>query len=84
MQGIDFLPQFFSTLNTYIEVGANTLKSSSTFQFPTKFMFSFKKITFFFNVRIFLGEQSTQIYNKICTNWIFLNSDWSMFLGKSS
>ena len=24
----------------YIEVGANTLKSSSTFQFPTKIMFS--------------------------------------------
>ena len=30
----------------YIEAGANTLKSSSTFQFPTKILFS-KKKTFF-------------------------------------
>ena len=53
----------------YIEVGANTLKSSSTFHFPTKIMFPLKK-NFYFgeNVGMFLGEQSTHIYNKICTN----------------
>ena len=32
----------------------------------------------------FLGEQSKQIYNNYVHIGIFRNSDWSMFLGKSS
>ena len=59
-------------LFTYIEVGANTLKSSSTFQLPTKIMFSWKKNVVFEKMwDLFLGEQRTHIYNKICTNWNF-------------
>ena len=66
--------------SAYIEVGANTLKSSSNFQLLTKIMFSWeeKKCVFGENVGFVLGEQSTHMYNKIGTNWL------EHVLGKSS
>ena len=38
---------FFQLYKLYIEVGAKTLKSSSTFKLPTKIMFSLKKKFYF-------------------------------------
>ena len=41
--GIDISAMVLISGQGYIEVGANTLKSSSTFQLPTKIIFSLKK-----------------------------------------
>ena len=65
-----FVTDFFCYLiKFYVEVGANTLKSSAILQLPNNIMFSLKKTFVFEKMRqSFLGEQSTHIYNKICTN----------------
>ena len=56
----------------YIEVGANTLKSSFTFQHPTKIMLSLKKYIFLEKMwDFFSGEQITHIYNKYVPIGIF-------------
>ena len=44
-----------------IEVGANTLKSSSTFQLHTKIMFSFKKTFFKKKMLDFFWEKKAHI-----------------------
>ena len=74
------VPMLATCPNTYIEVGASTLKSSSTYLklcFPKK-IFSLRKC------EIFLAEQCPHIYNTICTNWNFLNRDLNKLLYKSN
>ena len=82
-----FSSNIFQTLPIpYIEVGANTLKSSSSFQLPTKIMFSFNKKKHFFWRKCgnFFWQNKAHIFiPKNVQIGIFKNSDWSMFLGKS-
>ena len=66
----------------YIEVGANT---SSTFQLPTKIMFSLKINFFKENLGFFFWKNKAHLFlTKYVQIEIFENSDWSMFLVKSS
>ena len=70
----------------YIEVGANTLKSSSTFQLSTKIMFSQQQKNIFFEKmwEFFWENKAHMFITKYVQIGIFQNSDWSRFLGKSS
>ena len=56
----DRLVSTFSFL--YIEVGANTLKSSSSFQLPTKIIFSLKKHIFWRKCENFFWENKAHIF----------------------